>query len=187
MAAARQKEAHQALARFCSQVSGEAITEEQVKHFRFRDWRRFTQVGVWIAQHAPCCKSLLCQEATSYFCATRARAGVLVHDGLLPRQVAASRGGRGCECEHASVCRRTRIGWRSCLRWVRIWTSRRAQSSHRLWVQRCVLCCTIYMFCVLHMHGAILDSNHRTLWNQGIGIMTRNTIIFVGLCVYWRR
>ncbi|BDA44258.1 hypothetical protein COCOBI_05-4420 [Coccomyxa sp. Obi] len=42
-AAARQKEVFQALARFCSQVSGEAISEEQVKHFRFRDWRRFTQ------------------------------------------------------------------------------------------------------------------------------------------------
>ncbi len=43
-AAARQKEVFQALARFCSQVSGEAISEDQVKHFRFRDWRRFTQV-----------------------------------------------------------------------------------------------------------------------------------------------
>ena len=44
VAAARQKEVFQALARFCSQVSGEAISEDQVKRFRFRDWRRFTQV-----------------------------------------------------------------------------------------------------------------------------------------------
>lgn len=44
-AAARQKEVFQALARFCGQVSGEAIGEDQVKHFRFRDWRRFTQVS----------------------------------------------------------------------------------------------------------------------------------------------
>ncbi|KAK9915563.1 hypothetical protein WJX75_000816 [Coccomyxa subellipsoidea] len=43
VAAARQKEVFQALARFCSQVSGEAISEDQVKRFRFRDWRRFTQ------------------------------------------------------------------------------------------------------------------------------------------------
>ncbi len=42
--AARQKEVCQALARFCSQVSGEAISEDQVKLFRFRDWSRFTQV-----------------------------------------------------------------------------------------------------------------------------------------------
>lgn len=53
-AAARQKEVFQALARFCSQVSGEAIIEDQVKHFRFRDWRRFTQVSHPSTQ-APCC------------------------------------------------------------------------------------------------------------------------------------
>ena len=53
-AAARQKEVFQALARFCSQVSGEAISEEQVKHFRFRDWRRFTQVSRSPVP-SPCC------------------------------------------------------------------------------------------------------------------------------------
>jgi hypothetical protein len=43
-AAARQREVHQALARFCSQVSGEPVTEEQVRHFHFREWRRYTQL-----------------------------------------------------------------------------------------------------------------------------------------------
>ena len=44
MAAARQRDVFQALARFCSQVSGEAVTEEHVRHFTFRDWRKYTQV-----------------------------------------------------------------------------------------------------------------------------------------------
>lgn len=43
-AAARQREVHQALARFCTQVSGEAVTEDQVRQFHFRDWRRYTQL-----------------------------------------------------------------------------------------------------------------------------------------------
>ena len=45
MAAVRQRDVFQALARFCSQVSGEAVTEEHVRRFTFRDWRKYTQVG----------------------------------------------------------------------------------------------------------------------------------------------
>ena len=43
-AAARQKDVHGAMARMCSQVSGEAVTEETVRLFRFRDWRKYAQV-----------------------------------------------------------------------------------------------------------------------------------------------
>lgn len=39
----RQKDVHAALARLCSQVSGEAVTEENVRVFRFRDWRKYAQ------------------------------------------------------------------------------------------------------------------------------------------------
>ena len=31
------------MARLCSQVSGEAVTEESVRLFRFRDWRKYAQ------------------------------------------------------------------------------------------------------------------------------------------------
>ncbi|CAL5218737.1 g452 [Coccomyxa viridis] len=43
-AAARQKDVHGAMARMCSQVSGEAVTEETVRLFRYRDWRKYAQV-----------------------------------------------------------------------------------------------------------------------------------------------
>jgi hypothetical protein len=39
----RQKDVHAALARLCSQVSGEVVTEENVRVFKFQDWRKYAQ------------------------------------------------------------------------------------------------------------------------------------------------
>ena len=49
--AARLKDVHGALARLCSHVSGETLTEDTVRQFKFRDWRKYAQVcrkHVWI-------------------------------------------------------------------------------------------------------------------------------------------
>ena len=42
--AARLKDVHGALARLCSHVSGETLTEDTVRQFKFRDWRKYAQV-----------------------------------------------------------------------------------------------------------------------------------------------
>ncbi|CAK0773671.1 hypothetical protein CVIRNUC_004090 [Coccomyxa viridis] len=41
--AARLKDVHGALARLCSHVSGETLTEDTVRQFKFRDWRKYAQ------------------------------------------------------------------------------------------------------------------------------------------------
>ncbi len=43
------------MARMCSQVSGEAVTEETVRLFRYRDWRKYAQVrSRYDTEHIAC-------------------------------------------------------------------------------------------------------------------------------------